>query len=67
MTVDEQILDRGQDIIPWDDFQNLKERIIQKYYFSRPAFWMWKAFQFGYVYGKRTERARKRKTAHLTH
>ena len=53
MTADEQILNRGQDCIPYDDFWNLKEQIIQKYYFSDPTFWMWKALQFGYVYGKR--------------
>lgn len=29
MTADEQILNRGQDCIPYDDFWNLKEQIIQ--------------------------------------
>ena len=64
MTADEQILNRGQDCIPYDDFWNLKEQIIQKYYFGDPTFWMWKVLQFGYVYGKRAERARKKKTVH---
>lgn len=64
MTADEQILNRGQDCIPYGDFWNLKEQIIQKYYFSSPTFWMWKALQFGYAYGKRAERAGKKKTVH---
>lgn len=35
--------------------------VVKRYYhFSAPEFWMWKMFQFGYVYGKRAERSKRK-------
>ena len=43
--------------MPWA----LKVGIEEKYEFSSPSFWMYKAFQYGVMQGKRMERARRKK------
>ncbi|RGT72222.1 hypothetical protein DWX08_10370 [Ruminococcus sp. AF18-22] len=63
MKIDTEILLRSQENIPSNDIRELSEVIKRYYHFSAPEFWMWKMFQFGFVYGKRAERARRKKTA----
>lgn len=63
MKIDTEILMRGQDVIPYEDFLELEKIIERLYHYSNYKFWMWKMLQIGYVYGKRTERA-KRKAQH---
>lgn len=63
MKIDTEILLRSQENIPSNDIRELSEVIKRYYHFSVPEFWMWKMFQFGFVYGKRAERARRKKTA----
>lgn len=63
MIIDTNILLKGYDVIPYEEVQTLAEVVKRTYHFSAPEFWMVKMFQFGYVYGKRAERARRKKTA----
>lgn len=63
MNIESEILTRGLDIIPYHDFIELTDIIERYYHFSSCRFWMWKVFQFGYVYGKRAERARRKRGA----
>ena len=59
--VDYNILTRGQDVLPREEYELIRDAVKQHYHFSSPEFWMWKMIQFGYVYGKREERARRKK------
>ena len=63
MQIDWKVMEHGQDCIPYGDFIELAESIKQNYSFSSDVFWMWKIFQFGFVFGKRAERAKRKKTA----
>lgn len=56
-----KIMNIGYDCIPYFDFYYLQSCIKKSYHFSEPCIWMWKAFQFGFIYGKRAERARRKK------
>lgn len=60
MQIDQRIMEHGQHCIPCEDFMELCKSVKQKYPFSGDVFWMWKIFQFGFVYGKREERAKKK-------
>lgn len=60
MKIDTEILTRGQHVISYNEFCKLKDVIKRYYSFSSPEFWLWKMFQFGFVYGKRAERARRK-------
>lgn len=53
---DMQVLEYEQEIIPYEDFRDMAIEIKNRYYFSDPVFWAWKAFQLGHAYGKRSER-----------
>lgn len=53
-------LDRAIKCIPYPEFVDIATAIKSNYSFSSPTFWMWKAFQFGFIHGKRAERARKK-------
>lgn len=55
------ILMRGQECIPYEEFEEIYNLITQYYHYNSVKFWLWKMFQFGFVYGKRAERARKKK------
>lgn len=57
---DLKILQHGQDCIPYEECMELVEATKRYYHFSSPNFWMWKMFQFGYAYGKRAERRKKK-------
>lgn len=59
--VDYNILTRGQDVLPREEYELIRDAVKQHYHFSSPEFWMWKMIQFGYAYGKREERARRKK------
>lgn len=61
--IDEKILSKGHDFIPFTKIMEIAEMIKSKYYFSSPGFWIYKAFEFGFVYGKRAERTKRKKTA----
>lgn len=63
MQIDQKIMEHEEDCIPYEEFLELSECIKQRYYFSGYRFWMWKIFQFGFIFGKRAERARRKKTA----
>ncbi len=54
------ILDGWQESISYTEIRGISEAIKDRYDFSAPEFWMAKAFQFGYAYGKAAERAKKR-------
>lgn len=54
------ILDGWQESISYTEIMEISEAIKERYDFSAPEFWMAKAFQFGYAYGKAAERAKKR-------
>lgn len=54
------ILMRGQDCIPYEEFEEICDLITNYYHYTSVKFWMWKMFQFGFVYGKRAERTKKR-------
>lgn len=54
-------LTHGMDCIKYEKFSEIADAIQRYYSFSSPVFWMWKAFQFGFVYGKHEERARRKK------
>lgn len=56
-----KILARGQHCIPYNEFHEIAESVMKFYPTVSEMFWMWKMFQFGYVYGKRAERARRKK------
>lgn len=58
--VDDSILLIGHNFIPFENFKEIVAQIVQEYKHSSPTWWMWKAFEFGYVYGKRAERARRK-------
>ena len=57
----EKILDGWQETIDCMEIFALGEAIQKRYPLSAPAFWMAKAFQFGYAYGKAAERAKKKR------
>ena len=57
--VDYNILTRGQDVLPREEYELIRDAVKQHYHFSSPEFWMWKMIQFGYVYGKREEERKK--------
>lgn len=63
MQVEQKILEHGEDCIHYEEFRELCECIEQRYSFSSYRYWIWKIFQFGFVFGKRAERARRKKTA----
>jgi len=42
----------------------LMKKIIESYPKSSPQFWMWKAFTYGIIQGKRMERARRKAAQH---
>lgn len=63
MQIDQKILEYGQNCFPYGEFKELCECIEHRYSFSSYRYWMWKIFQFGFVCGKRAERARRKKTA----
>jgi hypothetical protein len=46
--------------IPYKRIRDISRVIGGYYHQSAPEFWMWKMFQFGYAYGKRSERARRK-------
>lgn len=54
--------DNGCDV-PFTKIKEMAEAVQEYYHFSSPIFLMWKAFQFGFAYGKRAERARRKKTS----
>lgn len=56
----EKILDGWQETIDYTEISAICEAIQKRYPWSAPAFWMAKAFQFGYAYGKAAERAKKK-------
>ena len=58
--VDMNVLGFGQKALSYEEVERIANAIKQYYHFSSVDFLMWKMFQFGYVYGKRTERARKK-------
>ena len=47
--------------IPFDQIHCITDAVKGYYHQSAPDFWMWKMFQFGYAYGKREERARRKR------
>ena len=59
--VTEKLMGIGVSYIPYMYFDYLQHCIRKRYHFSDPSMWMWKAFQFGFIYGKRAERARRKK------
>lgn len=61
MKIGTEILFRGQSAIPHYDFEDLVRVVESVYQQSSRDFIMWKIFQFGFVYGKRAERARRKK------
>lgn len=56
--VDMNILGFGQKTLPCEEVERIADAVKQYHHFSSVNFWMQKMFQFGYVYGKRAERAR---------
>lgn len=46
--------------VPRKKIADIADAIKRHYYFSNSEFWMWKMFQFGYAYGKRAERRKKK-------
>lgn len=56
--VDMNILGFGQKTLPYEEVERIADAVKQYHHFSSVNFWMQKMFQFGYVYGKRAERAR---------
>lgn len=54
------ILTRGENCVSRKKTEELADAIKSYYSFSGPEFWMWKMFQFGFAYGKRAERARRK-------
>lgn len=58
---DYNILTTGQEVLPYEEYKLIENAVKQYYHFSSSEFWMWKMLQFGYAYGKRAERARRRK------
>lgn len=59
MQIGQKIIDHGQNVISYEEFLELSECIEQRYPFSSYRFWMWKIFQYGFAFGKRTERQKK--------
>lgn len=57
------IINRGHNFIPYSEEINIFEVIKNTYYFSTTNWLMHKAFEAGYAYGKRAERARRNKIA----
>lgn len=47
--------------IPYSEIKEISQMVVEKYNFSSPYFWMWKIFKIGFAYGKREERARRKK------
>lgn len=58
--VDPVVLERMQDVIPYSEVSKIIDTVKKRYSFSTDTFWMRKMFQFGYVYGKREERKKKK-------
>ena len=50
--------------ISYEEIEEISELAKSHFYFSSAKFWMWKMFQFGYAYGKRAERARRKQVSH---
>ncbi len=46
--------------VSFDQIRNISQAVKEYYHQSSPEIWMWKMFQFGYAYGKREERARRK-------
>lgn len=58
--VDPVVLERMQDVMPYSEISKIVDAVKKRYSFSTDTFWMLKMFQFGYVYGKREERKKKK-------
>lgn len=58
--VDPVILERMQEVIPYSEISKIVDAVKKRYSFSADTFWLFKMFQFGYVYGKREERKKKK-------
>lgn len=58
--VDMNVLRFGQKALSYEEVERTADAVKQYYHFSSVNFWMWKMFQFGYMYGKRAERARRK-------
>lgn len=59
--VDPIILGRWQNVLPSETLNMIMNAVKENYPHSSVDYWMWKMLQFGYVYGKREERAKKRR------
>ena len=47
--------------MPREEYELIRDAVKQHLSFFFAGVWMWKMIQFGYVYGKREERARRKK------
>ena len=56
------LLTRGKNgcDVSYNDIRVIADAVKRYYNFSAPEFWMWKMFQFGYAYGKRAERSKRK-------
>lgn len=58
--VDPVVLGRMQEVMPYSEVSKIIDAVKKRYSLCEDTFWMLKMFQFGYVYGKREERKKKK-------
>ena len=58
--VDPVVLGRMQEVMPYSEVSKIADAVKKHYLLCEDTFWMFKMFQFGYVYGKREERKKKK-------
>lgn len=59
--VDPVVLERLQDVRPYSEVSKIIDAVKERYSACTDTFQMLKMFKFGYVYGKREEREKKKK------
>ena len=64
--VDPVILERMQDVRPYSEVSKIADAVKERYSVCEDTFQMVKMFQFGYVYGKREERKKKKRSENVT-